>query len=91
MWKSVKIGYLLVTTTKFPKKDPTVKLEEWGVSLITIKVVRPSFRPGLRPREVIVYLDKAKIGIGLNQPIEVILGLNPDGTSFSTGKFSKIY
>ena len=82
MWKSVKIGYISVFTTKFPKGDPALKKEEWGISLITIKVVRPSLRPGLRPREVLVHLDQGEIGVGLNQPIEVTLGLNKDGTSF---------
>ena len=48
--------------------------------MITIKVVRPSLRPGLRPREVLVHFDQGEIGVGLNNPIEVTVGLNRDRT-----------
>ena len=61
-----------------------MKKENWGTSLITIKVVRTSssLRPGLRPREVLVHIDQGKIEFGLNCPIEVTLGLDQDGSSF---------
>jgi len=57
-----------------------VRKEDWGVALITIKVVRPSLRPGLRPREILVHLDQGEIDLGLNCPIEVTVGLNQDRT-----------